>query len=362
MRLEVSKKDLSRIYAVDLLVSHFYKCSLYNFCKKYNYDVVFLEIIRQVTSDYNYNRMYNLGVEINADIELRYIEVSKKFTYGHDTRSVIERVISLGVNWVVEDVIVHGSSSVFILTGCDYARDYLSNPITNTPDIRYVGQGESYFIEVCSDFTCFMEKNHRYDLRKLKYYKLEELKLIERQKILLLFVDVVNKKFYAEWFTSKSYSCHEKYLPNTISFEWGSDICFKGLSDLFERCKSLQPNPSLYSNFNSFQQMSDNVSSAPYSDDDCYKDDNYWDSLYKNEPAFVRSRVPDIDSEVYGMYPDVDEIYDDSEVYSYGVENESSSNMEVISDQDLDRNNFCDSLDQDLDQDYEDMFLSELPF
>lgn len=374
MRLELSKKDLSRINCVDLLVSYFYKCSLYSFCQKYNYDILFLEIVRQVTMDYNYNRMYSFGVEIDSKIESRYLEVSKKFTYGNDTRSVVERVVSLGVNWVVEDVIVHGSSSVFLLTGCDYARDYLANPITNTPDIRYVGTGESYFVEVCSDFTCFMEKNHRYDLRKLKYYKLEELCLIEKQKILLLFIDVVNKTFYVEWFSSKSYSCHDKYLPNTVSIEWGSNIKFRNLIDLFERCKSLQPNPSLYSNFNEIQK-SDKSNSVGYSDEEAYKDEGYWESLYKNEPAFIRCRVPDIDEEVNGYYTEKEDDYDiydgsylDTVVlgkYSNRSSYQSNANVSNYGVDDRDKEEYLTNLVKDEvpdDMGYEDILLGELPF
>ena len=113
--LELSKRDLGRINAVDLLVSKFFHTSLYQFCSKYMYDVLFIEIIKQVTNKYDYDRMGYFEVELPDDLDDRYYEVEKKFSYGVDNRSVAERVISLGVNWVVEDVIVHKSSSVFIL-------------------------------------------------------------------------------------------------------------------------------------------------------------------------------------------------------------------------------------------------------
>ena len=52
--LELRAKDLGRINSVDLLVSKYYRTSLYEFCKKYSYDILFIEIIKQVTSDYAY--------------------------------------------------------------------------------------------------------------------------------------------------------------------------------------------------------------------------------------------------------------------------------------------------------------------
>ena len=194
--LELSSRDLGRIYSVDLLVGKFYKISLYQFCQKYGYDPLFLEILKQVTADYSYNRQSYFEIELPDELDDRYYEVEKKFSYGVDNRGVAERVVSLGVNWIVEDVIVHKSSSVFMLTGCDNARDLLANPITSTPDIRYVGTGESFYVEVCSDFTRFMSKQRRYDLRKLKYIKLEDLMLVDRVRTVLLFVDVVNKTYY----------------------------------------------------------------------------------------------------------------------------------------------------------------------
>ena len=36
--LELGKRDLNRIHGVDVLVYKYYRCSLYEFCQKYNYD------------------------------------------------------------------------------------------------------------------------------------------------------------------------------------------------------------------------------------------------------------------------------------------------------------------------------------
>jgi hypothetical protein len=308
--LELSKRDLGRINAVDLLVSKFFHTSLYQFCSKYYYDKLFIEIIKQVTEKYDYDRMGYFEIELPDELDDRYYEVEKKFSYGADNRGVAERIISLGVNWVVEDVIVHKSSSVFILTGCDNTRDLLANPITSTPDIRYVGTGESFYVEVCSDFTRFMSKAKRYDIRKLKYMKLEDLLVIDKKKTLLLFIDVVNKTYHRMWFRPQSYAQEGKFSKNTVSFEFEDSVEFKGLSDLFEICKTCQPNPSLYSNFNI--ETKSKVSKPSVNDTD---DDGYWESLFRCAPSYVKTR--DIsEEEITGVYKEVKDPYE-SEYPSY---------------------------------------------
>ena len=293
MILELSLRDLKRIYYVDLLVSKYYQTSLYSFCTKYKYDEFFLYIIKKVTDNDYYDKMGRLEINIDSDALIdKYYKVESKFSYGSDNRGVIERVVSLGVNWVVEDIIVHKSSSVFILTGCDNTRDLLINNINSTPDIRYVGKGESYYVEVCSDFTTFMVKNRRYDLRKLKYCKLEDLLLIEKKKTILLFIDVVNKKYYRTWFRPKSYEYHNKYGYNTISYEFDSEVEFKELDKLFEGCKLCQLNPSLYSNFNVVSEVKKPTNNKCYDDS---LDDGYWDSLLKSEPAYIKKGIIDSD-------------------------------------------------------------------
>lgn len=285
--LELTSKDLGRINSVDLLVSKYYRTSLYEFCKKYHYDSLFVEIIKQVTNDYAYEKVGYKEIELPDELDDRYYEVEKKFSYGVDNRSVAERVVSLGVNWIVEDVIVHKSSSVFILTGCDNARDLLANPITSTPDIRYVGEGESFYVEVCSDFTKFMSRANRYDIRKLKYMKLEDLMLIDRVKTVLLFIDVVNKTFYRIPFKSQPYTQQDKYSKNTVTFEFDEGVKFLSLDVLFENCRKRQPNPSLYSNFNTECEVK---KTRKWVDEK--EDPAYWDSLYNSEPTFIRSRIP----------------------------------------------------------------------
>ena len=286
--LELRAKDLGRINSVDLLVSKYYRTSLYEFCKKYSYDILFIEIIKQVTSDYAYEKVGYKEVELPNELEDRYYEVEKKFSYGVDNRSVAERIVSLGVNWVVEDVIVHKSSSVFLLTGCDNARDLLANHITSTPDIRYIGEGESFYVEVCSDFTRFMSRANRYDIRKLKYIKLEDLMLVDRVKTVLLFIDVVNKTFYRIPFKSQPYTQHDKYSKNTVTFEFDEGAKFLSLDVLFENCKKRQPNPSLYSNFNHIEE--DKSKKKVWVDEK--EDPAYWESLFNSEPTFIRSRIP----------------------------------------------------------------------
>lgn len=311
MILELSLRDLKRIYYVDLLVSKYYQMSLYSFCMKYKYDDFFLHIIKKVTDNDYYDKLGRLEISIDSDALIeKYYQVESKFSYGADNRGVIERVVSLGVNWVVEDVLVHKSSSVFILTGCDNTRNLLINTINSTPDIRYVGTGESYYVEVCSDFTTFMSKNNRYDLRKLKYCKLEDLLLIEKKKTILLFVDVVNKKYHRMWFRPKSYEYHNKYGYNTISYEFDSGIEFKDLDKLFEGCKTCQPNPSLYSNFNVVAETKKPMTTNYHND----LDEGYWDSLFQNAPTYVKNSVSSIENNDLGVEQSAESIKSDFEV------------------------------------------------
>ena len=307
--LELGKRDLNRIHCVDVLVYKYYRCSLYEFCQKYNYDELFIEIIKQVTSDYSYDKLSYFKVTLDDNFDDRYYKIEEKFTYGVDNRSVAERVVSLGVNWVVEDVIVHKSSSVFLLTGCDSSRDLLVNPITSTPDIRYMGTGESFYVEVCSDFTNFMQRNRRYDLRKLKYSKLEDLLLVSHKRTLLLFVDVIQKQFYCAWFSPRNYSCFDKYLKNTVAFEFDESVVFKDLMDLFELCKKNQPDSSLYSNFN-IDEAKGKKSGQGISYGEDWEDDGYWQSLFENEPLYVKTRVVDED-EINGVYKEIEDPYAD---------------------------------------------------
>lgn len=307
--LELSSRDLGRINSVDLLVSKYYRTSLYNFCSRYGYDKLFLEVIRQVTADYGYEKIGYMEVELPDELDDRYYEVEKKFSYGVDNRGVAERIISLGVNWVVEDVIVHKSSSVFMLTGCDNTRDYLANPITSTPDIRYVGEGESFYVEVCSDFTKFMSRANRYDIRRLKYLKLEDLLLVDRVKTVLLFVDVVNKTFYRIPFKSQPYNQHNKYSKNTVSFEFDDNAQFLSLDILFENCKKRQPNPSLYSNFNIEEE---NPKKKVYVDE--RDEPGYWESLFETAPTFVRSRDYSLDDAGYRSLEEM--LEENAEFYS----------------------------------------------
>ena len=93
--LELSSRDLGRINSVDLLVSKYYRTSLYSFCSKYGYDKLFLEVIRQVTDDYGYDKIGYMEVELPDELDDRYYEVEKKFSYGADNRGVAERIISL---------------------------------------------------------------------------------------------------------------------------------------------------------------------------------------------------------------------------------------------------------------------------
>lgn len=325
--LELSSRDLGRINSVDLLVSKYYRKSLYSFCQKYGYDSLFLEIIRQVTSDYGYERMGYFEVELPDELDDKYYSVETKFSYGADNRGVAERVISLGVNWVVEDVIVHKSSSVFMLTGCDNARDLLANPITSTPDIRYVGEGESFYVEVCSDFTRFMSRANRYDIRRLKYLKLEDLWLVDRVRTVLLFVDVVNKTFYRIPFKSQPYGQHDKYSKNTVTFDFDDNAQFLSLDILFENCRKRQPNPSLYSNFNHTEE--EKLKKKTLVDEK--EDENYWNSLYESEPTFVRSRV--IYEDELNGYRSLDEMLkDNSNDYFYSESEFSNRNADKLSD------------------------------
>ena len=322
--LELSSRDLGRINSVDLLVSKYYRTSLYNFCQKYGYDKLFVEIILQVTADYGYYKVGYFEVELPDELDDHYYLVENKFSYGADNRSVAERVVSLGVNWIVEDVIVHKSSSVFILTGCDNARDLLANPITSTPDIRYVGEGESFYVEVCSDFTRFMSRANRYDIRKLKYTKLEDLWLIDRVRTVLLFIDVVNKTFYRIPFKSQPYPQHDKYSKNTVTFDFDDDAQFLSLDILFENCKKRQPNPSLYSSFNHIEE--EKPKKKVYMDEK--EDEGYWNSLFETAPTFVRSRDYSFDINGYRSLEEM--LESNSEFYSDNGDYNNYSESEFI--------------------------------
>lgn len=245
--LELYTQDLQRIYKVDLMVYKYFKSSLCSFCEKYGYDKFFVEILKQVTEDYAYEKLGYFAVELEDDLEERYYEIESKYNSYTDKRSIAERIIALGVNWVVEDILVHKSSGCFILTGCDNSRDLLSNPITNVPDIRYVGEGKSFYVEVCSDFNSFMDRFKRYDLRKIKFYKMSDMVFIDKQLIVLMFIDVVNKKYLRVPFNRLLVDIYrngrddliDKYKYNTVCFEFGEDDELQPLDDLFEKLREL---------------------------------------------------------------------------------------------------------------------------
>ena len=246
--LELHSQDLQRIFKVDLMVYKYFKCSLYSFCEKYRYDGLFVEIIRQVTNDYMYEKLGYFQVELPDSLDDRYYEIEGKYSsYSTDKRSVAERIIALGVNWIVEDVLVHKSSGCFILTGCDNSRDLLSNPITNVPDIRYVGEGKSFYVEVCSDFNSFMKRFRRYDLRKIKFYKMTDMVFIDKQLIVLMFIDVVNKTYLRVPFNRLLVDIYrngrdgliDKYKMNTVCFEFDEDDELKPLDELFDKLREL---------------------------------------------------------------------------------------------------------------------------
>lgn len=245
--LELYTQDLQRIYKVDVMVCKYFKSSLYEFCMKYGYDNFFVEIIKQVTEDYAYEKLGYFSIELEDDLEERYYEIESKYSSYTDKRSIAERIIALGVNWIVEDVLVHKSSGCFILTGCDNSRNLLSNPITNVPDIRYVGDGKSFYVEVCSDFNSFMDRFKRYDLRKIKFYKMSDMVFIDKQLIVLMFIDVVNKKYLRVPFNRLLIDIYrngrddliDKYKYNTVCFEFGKDDELKPLDELFEKLREL---------------------------------------------------------------------------------------------------------------------------
>ena len=246
--LELYTQDLQRIYKVDLMVCKYFKSSLYSFCERYGYDKLFVEIIKQVTEDYSYEKLGYFAVELDDSFDDRYYEIESKYnSYTTDKRSIAERIIALGVNWIVEDVLVHKSSGTFILTGCDNSRDLLSNPITNVPDIRYVGEGKSFYVEVCSDFNSFMQRFKRYDLRKIKFYKMSDMVFIDKQLIVLMFIDVVNKTYLRVPFNRLLVDIYrngrddliDKYKYNTVCFEFDSEDELKPLDELFEKLREL---------------------------------------------------------------------------------------------------------------------------
>ena len=92
-------------------------------------------------------------------------------------------------------------------------------------------------------------------------------------------------------------------LIEILSFEFEDSVEFKGLSDLFEICKTCQPNPSLYSNFNI--ETKSKVSKPSVNDTD---DDGYWESLFRCAPSYVKTR--DIsEEEITGVYKEVKDPY-----------------------------------------------------
>lgn len=229
------------------MVTKYFNCPLWLFCEKWGYDRFFVELIKKVTEDEYYANKDYIGVELDDWFEDRYYEIESGYSSYTDNRSIAERIISLGVNWVVEDILVHKSSGTFILTGCDNSRDLLSSPITNVPDIRYVGEGKSFYVEVCSDFNSFMERYRRYDLRKIKFFKMSDLTYINKQTIVLMFVDVVNKKYLRVPFNRLLLDIDrdgrrdliDKYKYNTVCFEFRDSDELKPLDDLFESLKKL---------------------------------------------------------------------------------------------------------------------------
>ena len=245
--LELYTQDLQRIYKVDLMVCKYFKSSLYSFCERYGYDKLFVEIIKQVTEDYSYEKLGYFAVELDDSLDDRYYEIESKYSSYTDKRSIAERIIALGVNWIVEDILVHKSSGTFILTGCDNSRNLLSNPITNVPDIRYVGEGKSFYVEVCSDFNSFMQRFKRYDLRKIKFYKMSDMVFIDKQLIVLMFIDVVNKTYLRVPFNRLLVDIYrngrddliDKYKYNTVCFEFGDEDELKPLEELFEKLREL---------------------------------------------------------------------------------------------------------------------------
>ena len=294
--LELHTQDLQRIFKVDLMVYKYFKCSLYSFCERYGYDKLFVELIRQVTEDYMYEKLGYFEVELDNELEDRYYEIEGKYnTYTTDKRSVAERVVALGVNWIVEDVLVHKSSGCFILTGCDYSRNLLSNPITNVPDIRYVGEGKSFYVEVCSDFNSFMDRFKRYDLRKIKFYKMSDMVFIDKQLIVLMFIDVVNKKYLRvpfnrllrDIYKNGKENLIDKYKYNTVCFEFDEDDELKPLDELFETLRSL-----------SNGRISDN--------NDTYKVEKEYKEEIKEKVSEVENKTEPIEEVIDGFYSQVE--------------------------------------------------------
>ena len=278
------------------MVYKYFKCSLYSFCERYGYDKLFVELIRQVTEDYMYEKLGYFEVELDNELEDRYYEIEGKYnTYTTDKRSVAERVVALGVNWIVEDVLVHKSSGCFILTGCDNSRNLLSNPITNVPDIRYVGEGKSFYVEVCSDFNSFMDRFKRYDLRKIKFYKMSDMVFIDKQLIVLMFIDVVNKKYLRvpfnrllrDIYKNGKENLIDKYKYNTVCFEFDEDDELKPLDELFETLRSL-----------SNGRISDN--------NDTYKVEKEYKEEIKEKVSEVENKTEPIEEVIDGLYSQVE--------------------------------------------------------
>ena len=360
--LELHSQDLQRIFKVDLMVYKYFKCSLYSFCEKYRYDGLFVEIIRQVTEDYMYEKLGYFQVELDDGFDDRYYEIENKYSsYSTDKRSVAERIIALGVNWIVEDVLVHKSSGCFILTGCDNSRDLLSNPITNVPDIRYVGEGKSFYVEVCSDFNSFMKRFRRYDLRKIKFYKMTDMVFIDKQLIVLMFIDVVNKTYLRVPFNRLLVDIYrngrdgliDKYKMNTVCFEFDEDDELKPLDELFDKLKELSNgyisdnndtyrvekenkedkeriSPSEESGKNSSETNSNSVQSSVETFETCHSEnsenpsekENRANSIVDNSSNISANRVENkyIEEDIKGFYNQID-------IFEMGIE-ENNKNIE----------------------------------
>lgn len=355
-RVILNQKEIHRIDSVDKLIGKYFKESLYSYIVRKKYDLLLVEIIRQLTQDYNYKWFSYFEVDIPYNLEKEYNMLISRYSKGQDSRNIGERIIFLGVSWVLEDLIVDCSSGVFILTGCDRERNLLNDSVTNSPDLRYIGKGESFYVEICSDFTGFMQRNHRYDVRKIKYLKLEDIVVIEKQRVLMLFLDVANQKYYSEWFTRKPYSEIDKYFVNSVTFEINPNIEFKSFMYLFDYCKTLQSNPSLFSNF--LDNSTKSVKSQVYSDYENYKDDGYWESLYLEEPQYIRCRIPDIESEVFGNhkeYKDDLNLGIDYSCVDFESNLRKNENMGILSEKDEEEHrSYLESLEEEM--------IGDLPF
>ena len=73
--LELSSKDLGCIYQVDLMVSKYYNMSVYQFILRYKYDSLFIDIIKKVTEDYNYNKSSMIEIELDYSWRFNAINI-----------------------------------------------------------------------------------------------------------------------------------------------------------------------------------------------------------------------------------------------------------------------------------------------